>query len=565
MILTRPAARVTQQTSQASYSLEPGFASLSQGRQLPSDSAGPNGSGARGGSRKAGRGRRVSGVPRIGDGEARAEGGGLQPPPNTFWGKLDRAAGEATREWHPLVDHCADVAAVAEALLALPLWRRRLARLAGRELDEADCARLCVLAALHDVGKLNIGFQAKGRPDLGTTAGHVREGYAALFRDVFSALAELTAWGDGAESLLVAAVCHHGRPYKAAEAAWQASWWRPRGGLDPGAAAADLVSRCRAWFPAAFETRGAPLPDAPQFGHAFAGLVMLADWLGSDTFFFPYSKEGDPERIGEARRRSREAVAAMGLDVAPPSRTDAAGRTAFARVVPGDYSPRPLQTAILTLPRDERGSIAVLEAETGSGKTEAALAHFVTLFEAGLVDGLYFALPTRSAATQMQERVHKAVRQAFATPPAVILAVPGYLRVDELWGRDSRGSTCSGPRRRTGSATVPGRLKAPSGFSSAASSSGTIDQVLLSSLMVRHAHLRATALLRHLLVVDEVHASDAYMARILRDVLAATWRPAAMRSCSRRRWAEARARLLHPESASRTAGSTRPNARRTRC
>jgi CRISPR-associated endonuclease/helicase Cas3 len=52
---------------------------------------------------------------------------------------------------------------------------------------------------------------------------------------------------------------------------------------------------------------------------------------------------------------------------------------------------------------------------------------------------------------------------------------------------------------------------------------GTVDQVLLSSLLVRHAHLRATALLRDLLVVDEVHASDAYMARILEDVLARHW------------------------------------------
>jgi CRISPR-associated endonuclease/helicase Cas3 len=31
---------------------------------------------------------------------------------------------------------------------------------------------------------------------------------------------------------------------------------------------------------------------------------------------------------------------------------------------------------------------------------------------------------------------------------------------------------------------------------------GTVDQMLLSSLMVSHAQLRATALLRHLLVVD---------------------------------------------------------------
>lgn len=59
-------------------------------------------------------------------------------------------------EWHPLVDHCADVASVAETLLRLPVWRKRLVRLAGRDISDVGWARLCVLAALHDIGKLNV-------------------------------------------------------------------------------------------------------------------------------------------------------------------------------------------------------------------------------------------------------------------------------------------------------------------------------------------------------------------------------------------------------------------------
>jgi hypothetical protein len=35
------------------------------------------------------------------------------------------------------------------------------------------------------------------------------------------------------------------------------------------------------------------LPTEPAFQHGFAGLVMLADWLGSDTAFFPYSEEDE--------------------------------------------------------------------------------------------------------------------------------------------------------------------------------------------------------------------------------------------------------------------------------
>lgn len=134
--------------------------------------------------------------------------------PTTFWGKL-RQHGDspADWQWHPLFDHCADVAAVAEALLGLPVWQQRLARLAGRELGAIDRARLCVFAALHDVGKLNLGFQAKGRPDLGPTAGHVEEAVAALDRgEVLKSLIDsISGWGDAADQLLLAAVCHHGR------------------------------------------------------------------------------------------------------------------------------------------------------------------------------------------------------------------------------------------------------------------------------------------------------------------------------------------------------------------
>ena len=313
-------------------------------------------------------------------------------------------------------------------------------RLAGQQLTEVSWARLSVLAALHDVGKLNIGFQAKGRPELGATTGHVKEALGALFRpEVFSCLAELPrAWGDATTGLLVSAVCHHGRPYNAdavADAAWQQSWWTPRAGLDPRHGAEDLFALCRGWFPAAFELGNPTLPGAPAFSHAFAGLVMLADWIGSDSRFFQFSEVRDGDRMTFARLKAREAVGAMGLNFPLVNRTDSLNRDPFARVAPEGYLPRAAQVATLALPHNKQGSITILEAETGSGKTEAALTQFVSLFEAGLVDGLYLALPTRTAATQMHRRVHDAARQAFATPPPVVLAVPGYLRIDDVEGR----------------------------------------------------------------------------------------------------------------------------------
>jgi CRISPR-associated endonuclease/helicase Cas3 len=48
---------------------------------------------------------------------------------------------------------------------------------------------------------------------------------------------------------------------------------------------------------------------------------------------------------------------------------------------------------------------------------------------------------------------------------------------------------------------------------------GTIDQALLATLRSRHAWMRAAFLSRHLLVVDEVHASDPYMAALTRGLI----------------------------------------------
>ena len=48
---------------------------------------------------------------------------------------------------------------------------------------------------------------------------------------------------------------------------------------------------------------------------------------------------------------------------------------------------------------------------------------------------------------------------------------------------------------------------------------GTVDQAMMGALKVRHGHMRAACLARNLLVVDEVHASDAYMRAIIEALL----------------------------------------------
>lgn len=450
-------------------------------------------------------------------------------PVSHFWGKLRHDGDGNVVAWHPLIDHCADVGACAEALLAQPTIRHRLARLGGVEtLDRRQCQRLSVLATLHDLGKFNRGFQAKATAHPNRVAGHVGPGLSIVGRALDKnelqrrahelVLGELVAWdGDPELLLLKAAIAHHGRPVDADVSIDRAHWAGTPGPLD---GIAQLTAAVKRWFPDAFAPGGVPLPAREAFQHGFAGLVMLADWVGSDTQFFPYSTTLAADRMSAARAAAAHALAAIGLDVTVPRERARAEAASFHRV--SRFPPRPAQRIIGELPLDGRGSTVVLESETGSGKTEAALYWFLRLFHAGLVDGMYFALPTRTAATQLHRRLTIARDLVFGTTdPKVVLAVPGYLRVDDLDGQRGLApfEVLWADERDTQRAHKAWAAEHPKRYLAGALVVGTVDQVLLSALRVNHAHLRATSLLRHLLVVDEVHASDAYMTRILADVL----------------------------------------------
>lgn len=420
--------------------------------------------------------------------------------------------------------------AVCEALLRFTLMRRRIAALGARDdLTESDIQRLSALVALHDAGKPNNGFQNKAYPNRYLQAGHVQPFIDMLYargsveqKRLFEVLPidEIQTWAedDTGLELMVAAICHHGRPVEPGGGP-NVRLWRADRGRNPFDGIARLSARIREWFPAAFEPNAEPLPSSPAFAHAFCGLVTLADWIGSDRTVFPYSEAGDPDRIVFARRQARIVLGRIGLDAAPARAAYRAQPRSFAEIF--GFAPHPAQRRIMELPGNERGGLVILESETGSGKTEAALGRFFRLFEAGQVDGMYFALPTRTAAVQMYRRVGEAIKGAFPTNacPPVIRAVPGYLPRDDesdlhrlapfdtLWPDQGRD------RFRQWAAERPKRYLA------GAISVGTVDQVLLSALMVSHSHLRATPLLRQFLVVDEVHASDAYMTIILGEVL----------------------------------------------
>ena len=459
------------------------------------------------------------------------------------WGKSDR---QYPQRIHLLEHHLADVAACFEVLLKQPTIRKRLACAGGlSDLDGTTAARLCVLAAVHDIGKVNVGFQAQiwRREDLPPQrkrpprTGHVQDLVPVLedkdsetadwFFDALGA-SEIMEWDDDggstASGLLVAAFSHHGSPLnRFANRAANPAVWRPYGNLNPRQCVGHIVQLVRGWFPAAYEPAGTPLPAAPGFQHMFLGLCTLADWLGSDERFFEFCDEPRDDYIVTARERAHRAVSAIGLDL-EAQRSALSELPCFGALFDIDGQPNAMQQRAADLPLDE--PLVIIESETGSGKTEAALWRFARMYEAGLVDGLYFALPTRSAASQIHKRVTDFVRSMFPTDhfPEPILAVPGYLRAGavegkhlphyEVWWDDQYGAADPVVKRRWAAESAKRYLAAQIAV-------GTVDQAMMAALQVRHAHMRAACLARNLLVVDEVHASDQYMRVILEGLLEA--------------------------------------------
>jgi CRISPR-associated endonuclease/helicase Cas3 len=436
------------------------------------------------------------------------------------------------------------VAAVTEALLSRTILGDRLARLVGWDaLSDVHVARLSALAALHDAGKANHGFQNNAFEGAYPQGGHVKpivavlEGSQHVERILFAlGIGEMLedGWFPDIRTLkgfLRATWGHHGEPISPRANTFNIDLWESNQSRTPMNGIEEIGEFTKEWFPNAFGQDARLFPRAAPLQHAFNGVLTLADWIGSDNEnFFDFADDTEKDPIGNARKQASSAVEELFLD-AGKTRVRLPEEVGFDHVLP-EHEPHEIQKTVRNLDVHESGSLTVLESDTGSGKTEAAVARFFRLFqeeEPALVDGMYFAVPTRTAAKQLHGRLKEIRDKVFeevpkVERPPVVQAVPGYIKADEVEGimEDDEGTPLPNfevlwpddmPETRGWAAENPKR------YLTGAIVVGTIDQVLLSTLRVNHAHMRASALLRHFLVVDEIHASDAYMTHMLNKVL----------------------------------------------
>lgn len=442
-----------------------------------------------------------------------------------YWGKA-RESEQNRAPYHLLAYHALDVAAVTDVWWRhSSVIRQRFCLATG--LDEAQTrAWTLFFIALHDYGKWDIRFQLKApealkalfpefEPDMAEPDRHYYHGsggYAWFFREDANYLGLSEEQGDAWQPWLRAVTGHHGNLPDSAE-------------MNLPLAESFIIERDRQarleWLqvlealflePAALDLQSLP-PACPDM---LAGFCAVSDWLGSNDQHFCYESQGYamPDYWQLARERARLAFAESGLFRA------ALGAGGMEQLF-SDKRPRQLQTLVDALP--VAPGLTIVEAPTGSGKTEMALAYASKLLAVGVAESVVFALPTQATANAMLQRLEDVAGKLYADGPSVVLA-HGKARYNPNFDALRQAALRLTVQKEDAERDASVQCVQWLGASRKRAFLGqigvcTVDQVLLSVLPVRHQFVRAFGVRKSVLIIDEIHAYDAYMYGLLSRVL----------------------------------------------
>ncbi|MFF0746621.1 type I-E CRISPR-associated protein Cse1/CasA [Streptomyces sp. NPDC004111] len=484
----------------------------------------------------------------------------LSQPARTAWAKHDRK----TDGHLPLWRHLADTAAVAGKLWDewLPAHVKSLVSedLSG---NEADARRLVVfLAGVHDVGKATCAFacQVPSLADSMRTAGLemlTAAQYATDRRLAPHGLAGqllLQEWLDERYGMsarvsgqfAVVAGGHHGTPPEHqqihdlqlrpwllrypgdAEELWRSVQYELMDGCAELAGVTEMFA----------EWGGVRLAQPVQV--VLTAVVILSDWIASSAELFPYDPHSwQPVSAAGEARRVRAAWA--GLDLPgpwAPAEPDQSVEALFAErfALPAGARVRPVQVEAVRKAREmESPGLLMIEAPMGEGKTEAAFAAAEIMAAKSGAGGLLVALPTRATVDAMFPRLLGWLHRQPSDGSWSVVLAHAKAALNEVWSgfmhRGHRTITAVELDRSEQLSPVRSPRSEPAGLQAhqwlrgrkksllASFAVGTIDQVLFAGLKSRHLALRHLAVAGKVVIIDEVHAYDAYMGRYLDRVL----------------------------------------------
>ncbi len=415
-----------------------------------------------------------------------------------------------------LLAHTLDTAAVAYEILSREsrTFRERVLQALGFP-DEVGLSLIAALCGLHDLGKATPVFQAKWKEERKRLeaqgfpfppARFLENGphHGALSQVLLEdLLPKYGASEEAANELALALAAHHGFPPASSEVQrarrphlqGQGLWEKAREEL----------------LKTVFQTlkiEGLPSRSIrPEGAALLMGITSVADWVASNEAFFPQGRAVEDHQafFTHSQELARKALDKLswGHRLALPAVPE------FEEVFP--FAPNALQKAVAKLVKGLYGpGFLLIEAPMGSGKTEAALYAHLVLSARGEARGLYMALPTQATGNAMFRRLRRFLESLSLETPLELQLQHGtavlnseYLELRAVGEEETEGVRASewfSPRKRA--------MLAPYGV-------GTVDQALLSVLRVRHHFVRLFGLANRTVVIDEVHAYDAYTSGLI--------------------------------------------------
>jgi CRISPR-associated endonuclease/helicase Cas3 len=472
-----------------------------------------------------------------------------------FWAKTTHHPEQHPHAFHPLLCHMVDVATVTLALWhhVLPhATKQRIAHALGLSVEEAGML-VAWIAGLHDLGKASppfthrvtpqnihrlyegTPFEKRRDPEPAKVAPH---GYVTASELPEILQAEPFGFSPAlAEQISVMIGGHHGvfpRDENLESIKHNLDY---RGGQRWIEARRQLALTFAQSF--ALPARQSATTPATVMDNAttmiFAGLVSVADWIGSNSKFFPCEVNDQTQpftlELTAYQTKSEQHASAALTELGWMNWAEPDEPREFTSLFPR-IAPNPMQQAAMTLaPTLTEPGIVVIEAPMGEGKTETAMFladHWNAVLQQR---GIYFALPTQATSNQMFGRVREFLRQRFPEENTLLQLQHGHAALSAEFqtllneGKKSRfrqlqGVSCDDCDSNCSPNVVAAEwftarkrgLLAPFGV-------GTVDQALLSILKTRHVFVRLFGLAHKTVVVDEVHAYDAYMSVLLERLL----------------------------------------------
>lgn len=462
-----------------------------------------------------------------------------------YWGKSSKTLTKDNPAYHLLVWHCFDVAACG--YLMVKENRFGLADiLAELGLTGESAAQwIAYLFACHDIGKFARGFQKlavhSDTPLVQPVGGvnydvrHDALGYwlwQQIFNDwcdnkadIFPAVSpdDREDFLDVLNTWMAISTGHHGMPPNITSRQCRTAF-----NHEDIAAATHYLSEINHFFSFPLHTQEwldkRWLRTLKQQSWTLAGIITLADWLGSDRNNFPFESRPIPlqQYWSVACKYARHALSQLPV---PSLNRRYSGHQAlfpFINIL------TPLQQYATEVDISHPGPhLLVCEDVTGAGKTEAAMILTHRLMSANKGTGLYVALPTMATANAMYQRLGNACRALFShdSRPSLVLAHGGSRMssafADSLWHPDEETEHRDYARNDPNASSECHQWFADSAKKSllAEVGVGTIDQLFMAVMPYRHQSLRLTGMRNKILLLDEVHAYDSYMVRLLEGLL----------------------------------------------